>query len=392
MNNITPRLITLKGSATALGADAKDLVGKKCEVTGHWEGIAEHVGHTKESIKEYCSNWVPGAMDALKVHSPSSIIAQVKEGKFGMLFPDLAHLEFLVTGKPEYGTCLFFADDTFGAAVCSCDKKECNDLEALKFIVDKDLGPMRLIQFIDGSLAQDAALINAIVPGLMSTDGKFKPAKAADVTAAHVDEILKIDGMSTRTTKDELLAVITDYQDLMKAMEQAREVQKQSGIEPPKSLAKPAEAETLIMTVKIDAVDYTQMTDTQKIALKNNLKDEFAMSLNVQKDQVEVKLSAGSVNVEVKVIAKEGQKFEALMAPDADKLVAAVKAVPEIEKVTTGTITASPVKAVVFEKGATDGNEQTVDQGEVIPDHGFKAKSLSAAVVVITLGGSMLFA
>merc|ERR1712003_123971 len=56
---------TGKGSATALGADAKDLVGKNCKMPESWEDVAEHVGHTKDSIKEYCENWVPGAMDIL---------------------------------------------------------------------------------------------------------------------------------------------------------------------------------------------------------------------------------------------------------------------------------------------------------------------------------------
>lgn len=206
------------GSATSLGSDGADLVGKGCQGTQRWKSLAEHIGHTDTSIDEYCMNWIPDAtaMDALKQYSPSYIIEKAEEGQFGAVFPGLKNLLFIVTAKPAYGKCLFFADEAkYGAAVCTCDAKECNGKSALNLIVDKATGPMRLLQFIDGSLVSDIAAVNAIVPDILDAQGNINPAKVNDVTEAKVDQIMAVAGMSDKTNKAELWGLVQDYQKIL---------------------------------------------------------------------------------------------------------------------------------------------------------------------------------
>jgi hypothetical protein len=215
------------GSATVLGSDKADFVGKACNNTARWEGLAEHIGHNKSTIKEYCTNFIPdtSAMQALKAHAPSFVIAKAEEGQFDAVFPGLAHLMFIVTAKPAFGKCLFTADyGKFGTGICTCDEKECNNKSALELIVDKDKGPMRLLQFIDGTMASMKTEINKAVPDLLDANGKLNMATVGlwlDVASAEVEKkvvsIMAVAGMSSRTNKAELLGIIQDYIKLMKA-------------------------------------------------------------------------------------------------------------------------------------------------------------------------------
>ena len=94
---------TGKGSATVLGANTKGLIENQCKNTTAWRDVAKHIGHTDETIKEYCDNFIPDtkAMDAtLKTHSAGAIIAGVKKGEFATLFPGFKDQKFIVTAKP----------------------------------------------------------------------------------------------------------------------------------------------------------------------------------------------------------------------------------------------------------------------------------------------------
>jgi len=204
------------GSAIVLGADDADMVGSACDfdTSWRWRGIAEHVGHDDASIDEYCANFVPdsSAMLAFSQQPPSELIAAAKEGRFSEIFPGLPNL-YIVTARPELGECLLTAEiGVFGMAVCACDSAECNNLDAVNFLVDLDVGPMRLLQFIDGSLASFSAGVNAIVDGLMSEDGFFEPDTVSEVTADNVKSIMLLEGMDALTNFKELWGVVQDFQ------------------------------------------------------------------------------------------------------------------------------------------------------------------------------------
>eukprot|EP00930_Biecheleria_cincta_P012991 TRINITY_DN11807_c0_g1_i1.p3 TRINITY_DN11807_c0_g1~~TRINITY_DN11807_c0_g1_i1.p3 ORF type:complete len:206 (-),score=46.16 TRINITY_DN11807_c0_g1_i1:410-1027(-) len=159
-----------KGAAVVLGSNQADMVAKTCQKHGsRWKSVGEHVGHNSASVDEYCTNFIPesSAMSAIQKRDPAAIIAAAKQGQFGAVMPGLKDHLFIVTAKPEFGECLFTAQTgKFGAAVCTCDSKECNNLTALDFIVDADKGPMRLLQFIDRSLRNLTPAMNSIVSGL----------------------------------------------------------------------------------------------------------------------------------------------------------------------------------------------------------------------------------
>lgn len=213
-----------KGSASVLGSDKADLLGSACANTGRWEDIAEHIGHTTETIAEYCANFVPdaGVMDVLAAHSPAELIAKAKQGQFAATFPGLGDQLFIVTAKPEYGECLFTADvGAYGLAICTCQEAGCNGQAALEFIVNPELGPMRLLQFLDGSLTSLADEINAVVPGLFDASGRINSAAVGDFTEADVDTIMQIDGVADKTNKDELWGIVQDYARLNAAITEA---------------------------------------------------------------------------------------------------------------------------------------------------------------------------
>jgi hypothetical protein len=129
----------------------------------------------------------------------------------------LSHLEYIVTAKPGLGECLFTADPgSFGLALCVCDTPGCNGQDALEFLVDMDIGPMRLLQFLDGSLAEFSDSVNEVMPDLVGPDGKFNKDKIPQITKDIVEEILNsADGLSEKTNVDELYGIILDYQALV---------------------------------------------------------------------------------------------------------------------------------------------------------------------------------
>jgi hypothetical protein len=204
------------GSATALGPDVSNLIDMTCERTAVWEALAEHVGHDEDSIQEYCDNFLAddSAMLAIQNHSPSELIRAAKSGDFATEFPGFADNMFIVTKKEELGECLFTAGDGYGVAICTCDTVACNDEAALKFLVDLDAGPMRMMNFIDGSLSDRKEDINAVVPGLRDADGKLVAAVADTVTESDVDTLIAIEGVAAKTNKEELWGIVQDYQDL----------------------------------------------------------------------------------------------------------------------------------------------------------------------------------
>jgi hypothetical protein len=205
-----------KGSATVLGVDAANMVDSECENPEKWHDLAENIGHTEDSIEEYCGNFLEhdDAMAALKAHAPSEIISQAKQGKFEALIPGLSHLKYIVTRKPQFGECLLAGHSDFGFAICTCDTALCNGQESLQFVVDPAAGPMRLLQFIDGSLIALKDAINEVVPGIMDAEGRMNPANVAQVTEANVDEIMAIAEVAALTTKEELWGIVKDYQQL----------------------------------------------------------------------------------------------------------------------------------------------------------------------------------
>jgi hypothetical protein len=210
-----------KGSAVALGSNKPEMISTACKGATQWRDLAEHTGHTSATIDEYCENLIPdkSAMAALSTHTPAFIIEKTKQGQFGAIMPGLKDLMYIITAKPElHGECLFFsAVGEFGAAVCTCDKKECNGKEVLKVLVDKETGPMRLLQFLDGSLSQHKEAVNGVLPGLLDKDGKINPNEVSKVTEAHVDEIMKLPGMSDLTNKEELWGIVQDFKKMLKA-------------------------------------------------------------------------------------------------------------------------------------------------------------------------------
>jgi len=199
------------GSAMSMNANKKNAV---CASTKVWKSYAEHTGHDGESIDAYCANFLPeaSAMAAIKEYSPGDIIAFAKQGQLGVIMPGLKDQLFIVTAKPEYGECLFTsAVGKYGAAICTCDTAGCNNQAALDLILDPATGPMRLLQFIDGSLSNLASAINAVVPGALNADGRVNTANAGSITEADVDKIMKVAGMSDKTSKAELWGIIQDF-------------------------------------------------------------------------------------------------------------------------------------------------------------------------------------
>ena len=73
---------------------------------------------------------------------------------------------------------------------------------------------MRLLQFLDGSLANIKDEVNAVVPGLLQSDGKIDAANVDGVTEADIDAIMKLAGMTKRTNKAELWGIVQDFQKL----------------------------------------------------------------------------------------------------------------------------------------------------------------------------------
>jgi hypothetical protein len=204
-----------KGAAVVLGSDKPDIVGTACKGVASWRAVAEHIGHTSDSIDEYCANFIPetSAMSSLTQYSPAFIITKAKQGQFEAVFPGFKDFLFIVTAKPEFGECLFTAEQgKFGAGVCTCDKEECNNKTALELIVDGDKGPMRLLQFIDGSLSNLTDEVNSIVTGLLDAEGKINRANVGNVTEANVEAIMKLDGLSMKTSKAELWGIVQDFQ------------------------------------------------------------------------------------------------------------------------------------------------------------------------------------
>ena len=123
----------------------------------------------------------------------------------------------------RYGECLFTSNvGVWGAAICTCDTALCNNLAALSFIVDRKAGPMRLLQFLDGSLASSKDAINAVVPGLMDATGIFVASKAGGVTKVNVDDILKIASVAAKTNTDELWGLVQDFVKLNKEIAEAK--------------------------------------------------------------------------------------------------------------------------------------------------------------------------
>merc|ERR1719469_1159741 len=98
-----------------------------------------------------------------------------------------------------------------------CEKASCNGYEALGLIVDPDTGPMRMLQFIDGSLKSDVAAVNAVVPDILKDDGTINTRQVMKVTKANVDEIMKVEGMSAKTNTEELWGIVQDYQALLQS-------------------------------------------------------------------------------------------------------------------------------------------------------------------------------
>ena len=233
-----------KGSATVLGSDVADLIGAGCKSRGAWESLAEHIGHTKESIAEYCSAFIPEAtaMAALALHSLGVIIAQAKQGRFATVMPGLKDQLFIVTAKPEYGECLFTAGEGYGAAVCTCEHPECNNQTALEFIVNPEKGPMRLLQFLDGSLSGLKDAINLVAPGLLDNEGRINGTAVADLTLEDVREIMKIDGVAQMTSEEELWGISQDFQRLQVGIASATSSAAEKSPEPPGNSPSPGTA------------------------------------------------------------------------------------------------------------------------------------------------------
>merc|ERR1711871_723908 len=165
-----------KGSAVALGSNEKGLVESACDYREPWEGVAEHVGHTAESIAEYCANMIPdqSAMDALTKFSPGYIVAKAKQGQLADIIPGMEGQKYIVLDRPDIGECLFTTSmGKYGAALCTCQKDSCNGKDALSMVVDSDEGPMRLLQFLDGSLSEVRDAINAVAPGILDSNGNI---------------------------------------------------------------------------------------------------------------------------------------------------------------------------------------------------------------------------
>eukprot|EP00931_Biecheleriopsis_adriatica_P116645 TRINITY_DN92267_c0_g1_i1.p1 TRINITY_DN92267_c0_g1~~TRINITY_DN92267_c0_g1_i1.p1 ORF type:complete len:719 (+),score=136.34 TRINITY_DN92267_c0_g1_i1:29-2158(+) len=211
-----------KGAAAALGADKGGVVQSRCNNTEAWDSysLTKDIGLTTAAIDEYCQNFIPdaSAMSAIESNTPSSLINASKNGQLGAVISGFGDLTYVVTAKPEFGECLLVADPgKFGAAVCTCEGEECNNVTALSFVVGADAGPMRLLRFIDGSFSQLKDIINGNVSGILDENGAIDPANVSKVTEADVDAIMKLPGVSDLTSKAELWGFIQDFQTLVKA-------------------------------------------------------------------------------------------------------------------------------------------------------------------------------
>merc|ERR1711881_734750 len=91
----------------------------------------------------------------------------------------------------------------------------CNGQPAMEFLVDMKVGPMRLLQFIDGTLVNLREDINSIVPGLFTLQGTINTSVVNHVTEADVDAIMLVSGVANRTNKEEIWDLCQNYQRML---------------------------------------------------------------------------------------------------------------------------------------------------------------------------------
>jgi len=129
------------------------------------------------------------------------------------------------------------------------------------------------------------------------------------------------------------------------------------------TLDEPAETATLVSSFTIREMNFETLN--ADASLVRNLKDNICKTYTDATDvelQCQVKLTAGSVNVEVTITPAAGETdLPVMKAPLKDDLIAAVVSTAGIEATQEGgkSFDLSEVKAVVFEKGSTEASEIT---------------------------------
>lgn len=225
-----------KGAGVVLGADRANLMGKTCnsdkDITSDfcededatkqgiepWKCVREHVDMTTEEIDSYCDNFAgvgnTAAKQAFAKYTVNQLIHMANKGTLGDAVEAWRDLKYIVARRDGIdGRCLLIGpkDQSYGVAACTCDSAECNDADAIGALVDAANGPMRLFQFLDGSLGSLKDEINAAVPGILGSDGSINMDKVSDVTPGDIAKIMAVSGVSDLTNAEELQGLINDF-------------------------------------------------------------------------------------------------------------------------------------------------------------------------------------
>lgn len=228
-----------KGAGVALGADAANLMGKAChtdnvvnsdfcddddgakelELKGvePWMCVAEHIDMTVQEVESYCDNYAGignnEAMQAFERYTVHQLIEMANKGTLGDMVASWEGLKYIVARKDGIdGRCLLIGpkDMSYGVAACTCDSAGCNGQDAIGALIDPTNGPMRLFQFLDGSLDSLKDEINAAVPGILGSDGTINMDKVKDLTPNNIADFMAVAGVSDLTSTEELQGLIND--------------------------------------------------------------------------------------------------------------------------------------------------------------------------------------
>jgi len=217
-------MTNLMGKTCNTGKESKDITSDFCEDEDAtkdgiepWKCVAEHVDMTTEEIDSYCANYAGvgnnEAMEAFERYTVHQLIDMANKGTLGDEVSSWEGLQYIVATRDGIdGRCLLIGpkDMSYGVAACLCDSAECNGQDAIGALIDPANGPMRLFQFLDGSLASLKDEINAAVPGILGSDGTIDMSKVKDLTPNNIADFMAVAGVSNLTSTEELQGLIND--------------------------------------------------------------------------------------------------------------------------------------------------------------------------------------
>jgi len=217
-------MTNLMGKTCNTGKESKDITSDFCEDEDAtkdgiepWKCVAEHVDMTTEEIDSYCANYAGvgnnEAMEAFERYTVHQLIEMANNGTLGDEVSSWEGLKYIVARKDGIdGRCLLIGpkDMSYGVAACTCDSAGCNGQDAIGALIDPANGPMRLFQFLDGSLDSLKDEINAAVPGILGSDGTIDMSKVKDLTPNNIADFMAVAGVSDLTSTEELQGLVND--------------------------------------------------------------------------------------------------------------------------------------------------------------------------------------